>query len=785
MKTLTILVLFVWSLAASAGLFDVPVRKEIRNSLEPATSWIDVQYPQSREAMGQVAGVISGWGFPVGSPTNFNRVTFPMRASVADYFPTKIRVRIRQGDYDGAILADKTQDVFLELGVRKLVSVEFDNTVLNSAVTNLWGEILANGRIDEYQTTVIQYNTPASRYWIDMNIDGPNPTPPAAVNQRNYPMSFFRGVQDTGLLKMTEEFSSYINLSDLISRIVTPTYGIAVDKYVGSPDSLNLWSRSTYSGSGQYVGAVTNVNALAIWVYPWDETVMPSRMRVTLRQMPSNTNLWTNNPATWPILATKTVDLDLALEAFNKVTVRFGSDVSVSGNIWLEYLTNGKDIGRQIIGSSYSPVETPGLWYTTSASIDSTNWIKSPSLRAFPVELGKDSKSLSGYTVTEEFKQQFGSAVTESSVVLSMAPIYYAIQGREANIYFDNIIMSSLPLANVIVDVSGSQGEQFGSFGGFWRVTPATSSSNLVAMSTTIFDPLTSEILSSNVWNLKLVASNAPAVPVSRQLLCIGDSTLGGSGAAVLAEVVRLFSTDTNYTLTLVGSNDGLFPDSTGSNRMVRCDAISGWTAGRLHTNSTDAWTEIGGTARVGSPFVFSGVFNMTNWAASNSVTFASNDWVLIHLGINDVFSATTDAGAIGLADACIGNIDGMISKIRSYNGNIRIVVCSTIPPNGSQDGFGGSYGVGQTRRRYKRNRDLLNQRLQSRFVARTAEKIHYMDYGAHLDAINNYTTSITVANSRSTNSWSKATAASGVHPDPSGYYQLADAIRAFLKGNE
>lgn len=782
---IVILALFSCLFTAGAGLFDVPVRKEIRNALEPATSWIEVQYPQSRETFGQVAGVISGWGFPVGSPTNFNRVTFPMRASVADYFPTKIRVRIREGDYNGAILADKIQDVFFELGVRKLVSVEFDTVVLNSSVTNLYGEILANGRIDEYQTTVIQYATPASRYWTDMNIDGPNPTPPAAVNQRNYPMSFFRGVQATGLLQMTEEFSSYVNLSDLISRIVTPTYGIAVDKYVGVPDSLNLWARSTYSGSGQYIGAVTNANALALWVYPWDETVMPSRMRVTLKQMPADTNLWTNNPNSWPVIASQTVDLDVALEAFNKIVVRFGSDVSISGNVWLEYLTNGKDIGRQTIVSSYTPVEPPGLWYNTSGSIDSTNWIKSVSLRAFPVEVGRDSTALSGYTVTDEFKQQFGSAVTEASAVLSMAPTYYALQGREANIYFDNIIMASLPLANVIIDVAGSYGEQLGSFGGFWRVTPATSSTNLQAMSLTIFDPLTSEILSSNAWNLKLVASNAPTVPVSRKLLCIGDSTLGGSGAAVLAEVVRMFSTDTNYTLTLVGSNDGPFADSTGSNRTVRCDAISGWTAGRMYTNSTDAWTEIGGTARTGSPFVFSGTFNMTNWAATNGVSFVTNDWVLIHMGINDVFSATTDASAIGLADLCIGNIENMVNAIRAYNSGLRIVVCSTIPPNGSQDGFGASYGVGQTRRRYKRNRDLLNQRLQSRYVSRTAERIYYMDYGAHLDTINNYTTALTVANSRSTNVWAKATTPSGVHPDPTGYYQLADAIRAFLKGNE
>ena len=67
----------------------------------------------------------------------------------------------------------------------------------------------------------------------------------------------------------------------------------------------------------------------------------------------------------------------------------------------------------------------------------------------------------------------------------------------------------------------------------------------------------------------------------------------------------------------------------------------------------------------------------------------------------------------------------------------------------------------------------------------RTASRIFFLDYGAALDSVNNYSTSATTANARSAIVWNKATAGSGVHPDPTGYYQLADAIRAFLKGNE
>ena len=781
-KLLTILML---PLAIQAGLLDVPVRQEVRNSLVPAVSWVDAQYPSGIEVLGTVASAITGWGFPVGSPTNFGRVTFPLRSSVDGYVPTAVRVRVREGDYTGAILADITDSVALEIGVRRNVSAVFDTTVTNASATNLWVEIITNGRIDEYQTSVISYPTPTARYWTDANVTSPAAVPLAAVTQRNYPVTFYREDTSAFALAMSGTFATYVNGSDLISRIATPSYGLSIGKTIGAPDTVNLWAASTFSGSGQYIGNITNANTFSFWIYPWDDTALPSQVRVHVREMPTDVTQWTNNPNTWTIVATKTIDIAPPAFEFFRVDVRFGDDVYLTGNYWFEYLCNGKDRGRQIVAASYTESDPPGLWYVTGSSLDATVWSKSVSTRVFPMEIGRGSTDLSSYTVTDEFKRQLGGVPSTASAVLTMAQTYYALEGVEANVYFDNIIMASTSLDLLNIDIAGSKGAQYGSFGGFWRYTPTLSDTGTVAMSTVIIDPLSNEVLATNSWNLVTTRTNYPTVPVTRQLLCIGDSTLGGSGAAVLAELVRLFSGDTNYTLNLVGSNDGPYADSLGTNHTVRCEAISGWKSTWFYTNSITAWTEIGGTSRTGSPFVFSGSFNLTSWAATNSITLSSNDWVLIHLGINDVFSYTTDNAAAAAADTCNTYLESIITGFRALVPNIRVMVCLTIPPNASQDGFGASYGVGQTRARYKRNRDLLNERLFSKFAARTGSRIHLIDYGSALDSVNNYTKSATVANSRSAVVWNKATAGSGVHPDPTGYYQLSDQIRAVLKGNE
>lgn len=785
MRNLLICAFGFLRLTACAGLFDVPVRPEVRNSVVASTSYVDVQTPTGSEVLGTTGSSITGWGFPIGSPTNFNRVTFPLRGSVEGSLPSRIRVRVRETDYLGTVLADKSQEVTLTVGVRRTIAVAFTNVVANAGSSNLWMEILTDGRMDEYQTSSTVWTSPAARYWTDSNPSSPNLAPLAAVTTRNYPVTLYREDAATSGLQISDDFRSMVESIPLLSRIAVPRYGLDASKTLGSAGAANLWSASTFSGSGQYLGAVTNANTFAWFIYAWDEAALPTQVRVRIRRMPSDSAAWTNHPATWPIVASKTIDVAPAVGTFTRVDASFGSDVSLTGNLWLEYLCNGKDMGREVQTGTFTPIDPPGLWYVTGSSLESTNWVKSVSARVFYTEIGRASSDLAAYTVTDEFKRQLTTVPSSASAVLNMASTYWALEGREANIYVPNVVRSSVPLDNLLVDFSGSKGAQFGAFGGFWRYTPTLADTGSVSMATAILDPVSNVVLATNAWTLITVRTNHPPVPVTRRLVCVGDSTLGGSGARVLAELVRLFSGSTNYTLTLIGSNDGTFADSLGSNRTVRCEAISGWSAAMLYTNSTTAWTEIGGTARTGSPFVYSGSFNLATWASTHSVTLSSNDWVLVHLGINDVFSQTTDYGASAIADSSGNYIENLILGFQALAPGIRSVVCSVIPPNASQDGFGGSYGVGQNRIRYKRNRDLMNERLRAKFSGRTAARIFYLDYGAALDAVNNYSVSATVANARSSVVWNKATAGAGVHPDPTGYDQLADVIHACLIANE
>jgi len=134
--------------------------------------------------------------------------------------------------------------------------------------------------------------------------------------------------------------------------------------------------------------------------------------------------------------------------------------------------------------------------------------------------------------------------------------------------------------------------------------------------------------------------------------------------------------------------------------------------------------------------------------------------------------------------ETMITQMEAMITSIQASTAGIRIVVCTMIPPPESQDAFV-VYGVGQTVKRYKRNRDLRVERVLSQFGGRTASNIHVLSYGSSLDTVNNFGAASVAVNARNATTYSQPVTTTGVHPATSGYYQLADTIRSFLKAIE
>ena len=123
----------------------------------------------------------------------------------------------------------------------------------------------------------------------------------------------------------------------------------------------------------------------------------------------------------------------------------------------------------------------------------------------------------------------------------------------------------------------------------------------------------------------------------------------------------------------------------------------SGWTLERYFTTEVDSLSVVNAFY---NPLTLT--FDASYYFANSGIS--TPDWFFINLGINDMFSYTTDDACNSAITAAISRMNEMITSVKDASANIKIGVCLTIPPNHSQDAFGKAYGMGQTRKRYKKN---------------------------------------------------------------------------------
>jgi lysophospholipase L1-like esterase len=374
----------------------------------------------------------------------------------------------------------------------------------------------------------------------------------------------------------------------------------------------------------------------------------------------------------------------------------------------------------------------------------STSWPSTFSFSSAPTYAGTE------FLLTLE---QGASAVpaTSSSVDIVLPPTIYTVVGRESNIYLDNIIAQDA--SDYFWDVTCTQGlhqqERWTS-----GLTP-TAGNTTISFSAY---PKNSETAIGSRTAAMVVKSASAGSGLNRKVLVIGDSTT--AGGITTGEMVNLFSTDA-MAITLLGTK------GSGANRH---EGIAGWTVNQFYTDAT-------------SPFVFSGAFNFSTYMSTNG--YAAVDWVLINLGINDVFGLTSDADVDTKATAMIAQLEAMITNIHVFDANVRIGIAVTTPPIATQDGFGTNYGCGQNRWRFKRNIVRLARKLIDNFQGReaTASKVYIVPLSVCIDTLHNMIQVTVAVNSRNTATVTRLN--NGIHPDTPGYYQCADAYYAFLKGNE
>lgn len=362
-----------------------------------------------------------------------------------------------------------------------------------------------------------------------------------------------------------------------------------------------------------------------------------------------------------------------------------------------------------------------------------------------------NNKKLSD-TITK-YETNFGNLTPTLS--LNLPATIYGIVGKELNIYFDNIMEFDYKKYDfdVTCAIGKHQSER-------WTCVPSTAGTY----------PLTIDVYSNN---LKLttktiniiVKATAVGNAVNKKLLIIGDSTTdnGTNGAgAVTAELLNLFGSDV-MDLTLLGTR-GVAPNIH--------EGRSGWNA--LN------YTTLASSGGVTNAF-YNGGFDFSYYMTQQGYTDV--DYVTINLGINDMFAFTTDATANAEITNVLARYQTMIDSIRAYNATVKIVVALTIPPSYNQDSFAHEYGNGQTRWRYKRNNQLWVRALISQFSGKEGQYIYLLPINTNIDTINNMNTETVAINSR--NSATTVRQSNGVHPNTSGYNQIADVYYYFLKSFE
>lgn len=348
----------------------------------------------------------------------------------------------------------------------------------------------------------------------------------------------------------------------------------------------------------------------------------------------------------------------------------------------------------------------------------------------------------------------------------------YGVVGHETTCFFDNIIRSYVPTNYYEVDVISNYGKQWEDR---WTFTPVIADTGNQSFS--ISASFLGAQVDSKTCTLKVKPASA-AASVTRKVFTIGDST--SESGIWLAELVNLCNYNKtsptlgggadNLTITTVGRKTSIAPDAQGNDRTVKHEATGGWSAYLYYTHAT-------------SPFVFSGVFNSTQYFNNNSITLASGDWVLIHLGINDVFFSTSDANAVTNIQTSISSLNSMIQNMKLFQGGLRFGLFLPIPPNKSQNSFGYQYNCTYKRAKHKRWIDLYQESMLANFGNAEASNIFLFPIHMALDTLDSMPESDkTVA---PYNPMIVGFSSNALHPGTIGQFQMGKGAYLSLRGQE
>ena len=351
---------------------------------------------------------------------------------------------------------------------------------------------------------------------------------------------------------------------------------------------------------------------------------------------------------------------------------------------------------------------------------------------------------------------------------LQMPEKIYAVPGIECNIYFENIFLT-LNHANFAFEVKCKKGRCDEKR---WRFTPKESEAGTYDLKLNVYDDNGLVATASS----KLVVTPADAGKGKKiSLLMIGSSLLHVKHA-LPTHLYNLFQKPGNPALKMIGENGPGWPDKIQN---IRHEGYGGWSfafftsPGRKNPKSNYSFDR-------DNPF-----WNFKTKSLDFPAYFKKNsegktpDFILIALGGNDVF-ACTDSTLDAKLEQVRKKALVLISAIRKAAPQATIGMLLPESCSHSQDAFGKNYGCLQIRWQFKKNYFKYRSMMED-LVRRSGDpKLFTIPCYPALDTVNNVYKLQEFANDR--NRTPVMRESNGLHPENSGYHQLADSCYAWMK---
>ncbi|MGD9496301.1 MAG: SGNH/GDSL hydrolase family protein [Armatimonadota bacterium] len=362
------------------------------------------------------------------------------------------------------------------------------------------------------------------------------------------------------------------------------------------------------------------------------------------------------------------------------------------------------------------------------------------------------------------------AAAGKSGLRPIMPPEIFAVPGLEANLYFDNIILSP-DSGSLLWDVDCALGRQQSER---WTAVPTPEQVGDFPLTVRIVTPEVQPVLEMTTT----VHVIDPAAGADREvtLLCVGDSLTAAS--AYTARLLELCAAEGNPALTLIGENG---PGGASGNRH---EGYGGWACRTFVENwgeGQDFIEQDGRRRRARSPFLFevdgTPRLDFQRYLDRNN-DGQPPDFITILLGCNDTFSAD-EASIEERIDAMFAYLDRLLAAFRAAAPEAEIGLL-LVPPAASQDAFAANYGTTQTRWQYRRNQHRVVEREYETYGGREAEGLFLVPAFVNLDTVHGFPRVTAPANAHSDVEISRMS--NGVHPAAAGYDQIGDAIYCWIK---